>query len=84
MTMSFPQDEEDPCRTTRREHACTFDQGRARRLNRGRLNIPRSLGSLAHGGIRANSFCAAAGASTAEFFALRSSSLRRAGLTGAH
>ena len=40
MTMSFLQDEEDPCRTTRREHACTFDQGRARRLNRGRLNIP--------------------------------------------
>jgi hypothetical protein len=84
MTMSFPQDEEDPCWTTRREHACTFEPRTCQAAEPWAAQYPPSLGSLAHGGIRANSFCAAAGASTAEFFALRSSSLQRAGLMGAH
>jgi hypothetical protein len=40
MTMSFPQDEEDPCWTTDANMPALLNQGRARRLNRGRLNIP--------------------------------------------
>ena len=48
MTMSFCRMRERSCQATRREHACTFDQGRARRLNRGRVNIPPSLSARLH------------------------------------